>query len=144
MENNTETESKNSCYTYFKIVGEFDTKSVTDMLGITPEKKWDIGDKRKNGSLYDFSLWSAGYCEEYNVEAEYQMRKTIEPFLDKKNVLKKIRDMYDVEFYLEIVPTAYVGETSPSLAPSMDIIDFCYETRTNIDIDLYLYGEDEE
>lgn len=38
MENNTETERKNSCYTYFKIVGEFDTKSVTDMLGITPEK----------------------------------------------------------------------------------------------------------
>lgn len=38
---------KNSCYTYFKIVGQFNTDDISDILGLTPEEKWDIGDERK-------------------------------------------------------------------------------------------------
>ena len=38
---------------------------------------------------------------------------------------------------LEIVPTVYADNASPCLAPSLQVIDFCYATRTEIDIDLY-------
>lgn len=129
---------KNSCYTYFRIVGKFNTDDITDILKITPEGKWDIGDIRKNGCKYDWANWSIGYCKDYNIETEVQMHKTISQLINKKEELKKIREKFDVEFYLEIVPTLCIDETTPCLAPSMEVVDFCYETRTQIDIDLYL------
>ena len=34
----------NRCYTYFRIVGKFNTDDISHILNLTPEKKWDIGD----------------------------------------------------------------------------------------------------
>ena len=45
---------------------------------------------------------------------------------------------------LEIVPEIYVGDTNPCLAPPLDVIDFCHATRTEIDIDMYIYGSEDE
>lgn len=137
-------ETRNSCYTYFKIVGEFDPHSVSEMLGIVPEKAWRIGDTRSNGSKYDFALWEIGYCNDYDVEVTKQMRKTLAPLLDKVDVLNEIREENAVLFYLEIVPTIYAGEMNPCLAPGLDVIDFCHATRTEIDIDMYVLDSTDE
>ena len=51
---------RNSCYTYFKIVGNFDPDKVSEILNLTPEKSWKIGDLRRNGTKYDFALWEIG------------------------------------------------------------------------------------
>ena len=136
--------TRNSCYTYFKIVGNFDPDKVSAILSLTPEKSWKIGDLRRNGTKYDFALWEIGRCAEYDVEVENQMRKTIEVLQDKIQLLNQIRKEYDVSFYLEIVPTIYVGDSNPCLAPSLDIIDFCHATRTEIDIDMYVYNSEDE
>ena len=66
------------------------------------------------------------------------MEKSISVLMDKKEKLKQIREKNDAEFYLQVVPTLCVDESTPALAPSMTVMDFCYETRTQIDIDLYL------
>lgn len=131
---------KNSCYTYFRIVGEFDPDEITKILRLKPDKQWKIGDHRKNGTQYDFASWEIGRCAEYDVYVENQMRKTIAPLIDKIDLLKYIHFTYDVSFYLEIVPYIYVDEMKPHLAPTLDIIDFCHETRTEIDIDYYLFN----
>ena len=110
----------------------------TDILNLTPEKKWDIGDVRPNGSKYDFANWAIGYCKDYNIDTSVQMEKSISILMDKKEELKQIREKNDAEFYLQVVPTLCVDESTPALAPSMTVMDFCYETRTQIDIDLYL------
>ena len=130
--------TQNSCYTYFKIVGDFDPDVITDLLGLVPERSHKIGDTRKNGTKYDFALWTVGKCDEYDPEVENQMRKTVSVLLDKIPLLRQIKETYDVEFYLEIVPEVYVDDINPCLAPSLDVIDFCHETRTKIDIDLYV------
>lgn len=39
------------------------------------------------------------------------------------------------------MPTIYAEEITPCLAPSMQIIDFCHQTRTEIDIDMYLINK---
>ena len=130
--------TKNSCYTYFKIVGNFDPNDISTLLNLTPEKSWKIGDLRHNSTKYDFSLWEIGRCEEYDIEVENQMRKTIAVLQDKIPLLNEIREKYDVSFVLEIVPTIYVNDTNPCLAPSLDVIDFCHTTRTEIDIDIYV------
>ena len=67
------------------------------------------------------------------------MRKTIAPLQDKISLLNKIREENEVHYYLVIVPTIYVGDINPCLAPPLDVIDFCHATRTEIDIDMYIY-----
>lgn len=134
--------TRNSCYTYFKIVGNFDPDDVSALLNIKAEKSWKIGDS--NGSQYDFALWEIGRCNEYDVEVANQMRKTISILTDKIDLLNKIHEENDVEFCLQIVPTIYADDINPCLAPTLDIIDFCYATRTHIDIDMYVLAGDDE
>ena len=136
--------TRNSCNTYFKIVGNFNPDDVSELLNLTPEKTWKIGDLRRNGTMYDFALWEIGRCTEYDVEVENQMRKTIALLLDKIQLLNQIREENDVSSVLEIVPPIYVGDINPCLAPPMDVIDFCHATRTEIDIDLYIYNSEEK
>ena len=85
-----------------------------------------------------FANWAIGYCKDYNIDTSVQMEKSISILMDKKEELKQIREKNDAEFYLQVVPTLCVDESTPALAPSMTVMDFCYETRTQIDIDLYL------
>ena len=130
--------NKNTCYTYFRITGDFDPDLVTERLKLQPDKSWKIGDTRKNGTKYDFASWEIGRCEEYDVLTENQMHKTIAPLIAKIDRLNEIRNEFNVDFTLEIVPTVYADNASPCLAPSLHVIDFCYATRTKIDIDLYV------
>lgn len=67
--------TRNSCYTYFKIVGNFDPNEVSRLLRLQPERTWKIGDSRRNGTKFDFALWETGRCDDYNPEIENQMRK---------------------------------------------------------------------
>ena len=135
--------TKNSCYTYFKIVGNFSPDEVSKILNLAPERSHKIGDFRRDGQRYDFALWTTPKCTEYDAEVENQMRKTVAPLLDKIPLLNKIREENDVSFYLEIVPSIYPDDIAPALAPSLDIIDFCHATRTEIDIDMYIYGTED-
>ena len=64
--------TRNSCYTYFKIVGEFDPQDISNILGLNAE------------------------------------------------------------------------ESTPCLAPTLDVIDFCHSTRTELDIDLYIIDLSDE
>lgn len=133
--------TRNSCYTYFRIIGDFCPDKISELLELTPETSWSIGDYRKDGTKYDFALWTIGRCDDYDVEVEKQMRKTIAPLLDKIDILNRIRLENDVSFFLEIVPTIYCDDVNPCLAPSFDIIDFCHATRTEIDLDMYILNE---
>ena len=132
-------DTKNSCDTYFTIVGDFDPDAVSELLHLKPEKSWRIGDLRRNGTAYDFARWTFGRCDEYDAIVANQMRKTIVPLLDKIDILNVIQQENTVHFYLVVVPSVYAGGISPCLAPTLDIIDFCHATRTEIDIDLYVY-----
>lgn len=127
-----------SCYTYFRIVGDFNPDMVSELLSLKPEKSWKIGDIRKNGTAYDFSAWYYGLCKEYDVETDKQLKKTIASLVPKVDILQEIRQRYDVRFYLEVVPSLVYDETTPCLAPSLEVMKFCLDTQTEMDIDLYM------
>ena len=135
--------TQNSCYTYFTIVGDFDPDSVSRLLNLNPDQSWKIGDLRRDGTAYDFARWSFGKCDTYDVIVTNQMRKTIAPLLDKIDVLNEIYCKNNVNFYLAVVPSVHAGDISPCLAPSLDVMDFCHATRTEIDIDLYVYDSED-
>ena len=137
--------TRNSCYTYFRIVGNFNPDDVSALLNLTPEESWKIGDLQRNSTTkYEFANWTIGKCAEYDVYVENQMRKTISMLLDKIATLNQIREENDVDFFLEIVPSIYVDDINPCLAPPLDVIDFCHATRTKIDIDMYLFNSENE
>lgn len=66
------------------------------------------------------------------------MIKTLAPLLHKTNILNEIKSQYDVNFVLEAVPTVRFDESTPCLAPSLEVMRFCCATETSIDIDLYV------
>ena len=136
--------ARNSCYTYFKIIGNFNPDDISELLNLTPEETWKIGDLRPNGTKYDFAHWEIGRCTEYDAQVENQMRKTISVLQEKIPLLGQIKKEYDVSLYLVVVPTIYVDDINPCLDPSLDVIDFCHATRTEIAIDMYLYNSDDE
>ena len=136
--------TQNSCYTYFSIVGSFDPDELSALLKITPEKSHRIGDPRRDGMPYDFACWEIGRCDEYDPIVANQMRKTISVLQGKTDVLCRIREEYDVRFFLSVVPSVSTDGVHPCLSPSLDVIDFCHATRTEIDIDLYVYEAEKE
>ena len=71
------------------------------------------------------------------------MLKTITPLLSKVNILKEIKNQFDVQYTLEVVPTVRFDESTPCLAPSIQIMQFCCDTGTKIDIDLYVSCPDD-
>ncbi len=134
---------KSECYTYFTIVGDFPTEVVTELLGMKPRTAWNKGDVRHKDDLYDFSRWSSEKCSVItDCSAEEQMRRVVSMFDDKRELLEIIRKEYDVSFYLVIVPKLYADESTLVLSPPMEVIDFCHDTRTEIDLDLYIMEDD--
>ena len=137
----------NTCYTYFSIKGDFDPDDITKRLGLEPGQMWKIGEPRRHGiGHYTFANWTFGRCEEYRVCVTEQMEETIRPLLDRIDLLNEIREEYDVNFTLQVVPYIYAanGEHHPVVSPSHEVIAFCAATHTALDIDQYFFSEEEE
>ena len=138
--------NKTSCYTYFSIKGEFDPDEITELLDIQPSKTFRSGEPRyymkdgqkiDTGSKYTCSCWDGCRCEEYDVIISNQMEKTIEPLIQKTELLNMIRERYDATLTLEVVPSICCKHEKPCISPSMKVINFCSRVRAHLDIDWY-------
>jgi hypothetical protein len=127
-----------TCYAYFAIKGAFPTSEVSRLLGVSPTKQWDIGDKRKNGSLYKFALWEVGYTKIQYPDIEMRCMDVIRELIGKENLLMQLKEAYDVSFVLEVVPSIENGKV-PIIEFGSEVIKFCYLTETEIDLDMYVY-----
>ena len=125
---------ENSCYTYFAIIGDFNPSEVTTLLNLMPTKIRNKGEVKGSND----AIWQFGLCDKYDVLVKNQMLTTITPLLDKVEILKEFKSKNNVKYYLSIVPTVVANSLAPCLAPSLEIIDFCSQTRSEIDIDLYV------
>lgn len=136
IESNGEIENGKGLVAYEK--GVFNPDELTKILGIQPFRSWEKWDRRPSGSQYLFSSWSAEKSEVDRLDAEAQCKDTIKNLRHKISELKKIRELYDVNFYIMIVPHIF-GEEKPLLSFNKEIIEFCYLTGTTIEVDMYIY-----
>ena len=130
--------ARTNCYTYFRIVGDFDPDLITRYLRLVPEQVRRIGELRPNGSPYTEASWRFGTVKSHRLDTANQMMQTIEPLLTKADLLRKIKLTYDAKLWLQVVPLVRWDEPAPMLAPSLAVMRFCVETGTEIDVDLYV------
>ena len=154
---------KTNSYTYFIIksngefdenyrfqateAGVFDPNDITKILGIEPFRKWKKGDIRSSNiaenhpnSKYRFSHWSAERSDIERLDIGKQCLDTIKNLKHKIPELLKIKSLYDVTFHISIVPHIY-NEEQPYMYFGKELIEFCYLTGTEIDVDMYVYKE---
>ncbi|MBQ6271553.1 MAG: DUF4279 domain-containing protein [Clostridiales bacterium] len=134
---------KTTCYTYFGIRGDFNPDDITNILRISPEHSFLKGELNEVGKPYKFSCWCGCYCRDYDIDLSVQMKKTIEPLLNKTEELESIRTKYGASLSLEVVPEIVWGSDKPIVAPSIEVMEFCCRTHTDLDIDWYFYVDDD-
>ncbi len=92
----------NRCYTYFRIVGKFNTDDISHILNLTPEKKWDIGDVRPNGSKYEVMLYPKAFRDIDDIYAYIAFEK-----LSPENAKGQTDRIWDAIRTLEQMPEAH-------------------------------------
>ncbi|GKV68642.1 hypothetical protein NCCP2716_11400 [Sporosarcina sp. NCCP-2716] len=121
--------------------GRFDPQAITSLLRLQPFRSHAYGEQRKNGSIFLFSSWSAVRSSAGRLDAEAQCLEIVRILEDKIAMLRKIKKQYEVSFSLVIVPSIH-GEEPPLLRFPEEVIRFCYETGTEIEVDMYIYPVD--
>lgn len=149
---------KTSCRSYFAICSAgdiqngvgfvaaensfFDPDEITKMLEMQPYNTTLMGAPRGNGhGFFPFSFWCACEQTEPAIDAEEQCLKIVRELSPKIPILNKIYEQYNVDFAIEVVPKVF-HEQAPILCFNREIIDFCYLTKSEIDIDLYVFNEE--
>lgn len=148
---------KTSCYAFFLIKSAgrldyykgfipeensaFNPDEITDMLGIKPFEVKRFGTRKPHGdSRYNFSSWYG--CKQIEPETSRfdQCRNIVNELKSRISVLNKIKEMYNVNFSIQIFPCSENKECGEVIGFSRDIIEFCYLTDTEIVVDMFLYS----
>ena len=124
-------------YAYISINGKENTSLVTKSLGIEPTKEWNVGDKRKNGSVYDFSHWEYKLPEFEQEFMEEALRKVIKFIESNKLDFSKVPE----GFQAFISCAGWHEEKSPGFHLSEDMIVKLGQIGLAVDFDLYCHVE---
>lgn len=131
----------NKVRTYFKITGDFNPQVITEELGLAPSKTREKDDDRVAEGYKKrlVSLWEYGLIYRKNhVAVDEQMKETVGLLFTKIDKLAELKQKYNVDYTLEVVPEIYSDIDKPVISPPKEIIEFCYLTKTELDIDYYL------
>lgn len=150
---------KTSCYAFFLIhsagcidyekgfVPEknsaFEPDLITEMLGIQPFEIKRYGElKRNKKSRYNFSSWQGCKQTEPETSRLYQCENIVNELKPHISELIKIKEMFNVEFSIQIFPCSDNEDNDRVIGFSHEIIEFCYLTGTEIVVDMFLYSTD--
>ena len=121
------------CRSYFNITSEkeINIEIVCNMLTI--DRKEIILCKNSNSI-------NIGLCEEYNLDTNNMLRKTLSNLFGKEDRLRKLKEHFNFTYYLARVVEfdSSCDEPTPILGLEQDIIEFLYKSETLDDIDYYL------
>jgi hypothetical protein len=127
-----------ACKTYFSIIGDFDPNEITKILKMKNTGGHSIGEKKIYGTrVFEWASWEYGTEYIETLSADEQAELVISPLISKVNELLFIKEKYKCQFILMQVPKIESGDT-PALGFDKMVIDFCSETGTEIQIDLYV------
>ena len=124
-------------YAYISINGKENNSLVSSALNLEPTRSWNVGDKRKNGSIYNFSHW------------EYKLPEFEQEYMDEA-LLKVIEFIEKNELDFSKVPEGFEPfiscagwheKNSPGFHLSEDMIVKLGKIGLAVDFDLYCHAE---
>lgn len=123
------------CFTYFNVLFEedFDLKDFCQQLGLDYQSLKDFANE---GYL------EVGRNEEYDVDLNVMVRKTLKDLWGKEKILLELKKKYRLKYFLERVVHLYAdtkNNVNPFLSLDHDIIAFLYKSGTDDDLDYYVY-----
>ncbi len=124
-------------YAYISIKGIEDISLVNNALNIEPTDSWNVGDKRKDGSTYNFSHWEYKLPE---FEQEYMddALEEVVVFIEKQQLdFSKVPDGFEV--YISCA--GWHEKNSPGFHLSEELIVKLGKIGVAVDFDLYCYAE---
>ena len=121
---------------------DFDPNYITEKLGIEPFETVKMNEPRRRANgTYPFSEWVGCRQDEPALDAEEQCLNIVRQMRPLLPQLREIKEEYNVDFLIVIVPHIYNAE-NPLLSFNSEIIDFCYHSGTEISVDLYIYDKE--
>ncbi|MBQ7307837.1 MAG: hypothetical protein IJW82_04830 [Clostridia bacterium] len=124
---------QNECYTSFSV-----SLPKTLMENFIQELGIENFEKKESRVLCDEVILKIGKNYNYDVDISSMIIKSLSVLFEKEEVLKTLKEKYNLHYYIEVVPSLYSKNITPSFFFNKTIIDFCYKTETEIDVDLYL------
>ena len=149
----------NECYAYFEIRSaghmeveagyiaepdsDFDPDYITKKLGIQPHRTMRMSAARENGiGEYPCSSWV--FQPEPEEDDPTQCMSIVNALKDKTPLLREIYKELNVSFAIQV--HAYMGVNDFGAIPCFgfdhEIIDFCYETYTEIGLLFQVYPKE--
>ena len=126
-----------------RIMGEdFDPKIISHELSIDASETWrkgDVSSEYNTIKKYDCWLYEMGYNE--IVDINDLLKPLYLKFIQKSLKLRELVDRYDLNISLDIVIKMYNNFT-PALYLDKKIIDLLYHIKAEVDIDMYIVGEE--
>ena len=135
-----------NCYSYFRMVSDHNcADELTQLLGIQPFSVTRCGETHLANGMprpqpADWSAWNGCRQDQPVNDVEGQCLRIVRQLHGNIDALARFRRRYQAKFWLEIVPEYVVdAEQNPYIGFSREIIEFCYLTGTEIDVDVYHY-----
>lgn len=119
---------------------KLDSNGVTEKLKIKPSKSWKKGEDIEGRKIKRIdSCWiiNTNYEETYDINE--QLFKIVRLLEDKKNILKELKNVYELEYFFEIVINVENNET-PAIYFNKEFIEFANDIKSEFEIDMYIYS----
>ncbi len=138
--------NNHTCYTYFKIVGNFDPHIIIDKLNIVPNKVEKIGEQiisEFNNKAYvcEDSYIQIGLNHNYDVNLNNMFEVTIKDLRPKiKELIDLKNEIKAIEYFLVAVPEikAESEHPNPLISLTKEMMKFLVDIDGEIDIDYYI------
>ena len=125
----------NRSYAYLRIIGKSDTAAVTKAFGIQPATSWNVGDKKPNGSAYNFSHWQSAEFERPSLDEA--VRALVEFIEGAKIKFSRLPN----DFVATIQCVGYHEEQSPGFHFDEGLVQRLGRLGLAIDFDLYCHAK---
>jgi hypothetical protein len=124
-------------YAYISVNGKENTALVSKALNLEPTSSWNVGDKRKNGSTYDFSHWEY-MLPEFEQEFVDESLENVVAFIEKKQL---DFTLIPKDFNAFISCAGWHESKSPGFHLSKELIAKLGRIGLAVDFDLYCCNE---
>lgn len=122
------------CLTYFLVkfdINNFDYDDFANQLNL------DLQLLKRFGTDETIEI---GRNELFDIDINVMIRRSIKDLIGKEDILLKLKNKYNLEYYIERVPCLVANTEKPRqiLSLDYDIIAFMYKAQVCDDLDYYI------